>query len=68
MGMALRYIPGSTKFKNQDEMGAVILQRRLERTVAMNKPLTAAAVQVSPYIYFFFLVNTLRHANIFKYI
>lgn len=53
MGMALRYIPGSTKFKNQDEMGAVILQRRLERTVAMNKPLTAAAVQVSPYIYFF---------------
>lgn len=31
-------------------MGAVILQRRLERTVAMNRPLTAAAVQVSTYI------------------
>ena len=41
----LRFIPGSSKFKNQDEMGAVILQRRMERTVAMNKPLAAAAAQ-----------------------
>jgi len=42
---ATRYIPGAAKFKNQDEMAAVILQRRLESVVHSNRPLLAAARQ-----------------------
>lgn len=36
---------GRVRFKNRDEMGAVTLQRRLERTVLFNRPLSAAAKQ-----------------------
>ena len=39
------HVEGSSKFKNSDEMCAVILQRRMERTVHKNKYLTAAGRQ-----------------------
>ena len=38
-------IPGSTKFKNCEEMSAVILQRRTERVALANRYLTGAARQ-----------------------
>lgn len=38
-------IPGAQRFKNKDEMVAVILQRRVERVVSGNKPLSDAAAQ-----------------------
>lgn len=40
-----QFIPGSSKFKNTDEMTAVILQRRLESVVHGNYPLLGAARQ-----------------------
>jgi ATP-dependent RNA helicase DDX31/DBP7 len=45
MEEAAKAIPGSSKYKNNDEMGAVILQRRVETVVRANKPLMAAARQ-----------------------
>lgn len=39
------YIPGSKKFKNVDELAAVILQRRLELVVLGNKILLSAGQQ-----------------------
>ena len=39
------HIPGSSKFKNIEEMTAVILQRRMERITLSNKFLTGAARQ-----------------------
>lgn len=39
------YIPGSKKFKNVDELAAVILQRRLELVVVGNKILLSAGQQ-----------------------
>eukprot|EP01041_Mallomonas_annulata_P005730 gene5730-11581_t len=42
---AAKEIPGVSKFKNTDEMTAVILQRRLERVVHRNKPLLDAGRQ-----------------------
>ena len=39
------HIPGSNKFKNTEEMTAVILQRRMERITLSNKFLTGAARQ-----------------------
>jgi ATP-dependent RNA helicase DDX31/DBP7 len=38
-------IPGAKKFQNQDEMVAVILQRRVENTIAQNSVLTEAGRQ-----------------------
>ncbi len=38
-------IPGSLKFKNLDEMVAVILQRRIETVVSNNKHLTGGGIQ-----------------------
>ena len=38
-------IPGATKFKNSEEMGAVILQRRVERVALANRYLMGAARQ-----------------------
>lgn len=40
-----QFIPGAAKFKNTDEMTAVILQRRLETVVQGNRPLLGAARQ-----------------------
>ena len=40
-----KQIPGSLKFKNVDELAAVILQRRLELIVEKNKLLTQAGEQ-----------------------
>lgn len=40
-----QFIPGAAKFKNTDEMTAVILQRRLESVVQSNRPLLGAARQ-----------------------
>jgi hypothetical protein len=40
-----REIPGSSKFKNSDEMAAVILQRRIETVVFHSKHLQGAARQ-----------------------
>jgi ATP-dependent RNA helicase DDX31/DBP7 len=42
---AAKLIPGSFKFKNKDEMAAVILQRRIETIVHGNKHLIAAGRQ-----------------------
>ena len=42
---ASAHIPGSNKFKNIEEMTAVILQRRMERITLSNKFLTGAARQ-----------------------
>lgn len=42
---AQQEIPGARRFKNADEMVAVILQRRVERVVSANRPLTDAATQ-----------------------
>ena len=39
-------IPGAAKFKNSDEIAAVILQRRLERVVHASKYLLGASRQV----------------------
>jgi ATP-dependent RNA helicase DDX31/DBP7 len=39
------HVPGSAKFKNVEEMAAVILQRRLERTIEACQPLLLAARQ-----------------------
>ncbi|CAM9363397.1 unnamed protein product, partial [Ectocarpus fasciculatus] len=39
------HVTGASKFKNSDEMCAVILQRRMERTVLKNKHLTSAGRQ-----------------------
>jgi len=39
------HIPGASKFKNTDEMTAVILQRRFESVVHANRPLLGAARQ-----------------------
>ncbi len=39
------HIPGASKFKNKDEMSAVILQRRIERIVSGNKLLLHASRQ-----------------------
>lgn len=39
------HVSGAIKFKNSDEMCAVILQRRMERTVLKNKHLTGAGRQ-----------------------
>jgi ATP-dependent RNA helicase DDX31/DBP7 len=41
----VRFVPGAAKFKNSDEMCAVILQRRIEQSVAKSKPLCAAGKQ-----------------------
>lgn len=38
-------IPGSKKFQNTDEMMAVIIQRRVENTIAQNAVLTASGKQ-----------------------
>ena len=40
-----QFVPGAAKFKNTDEMTAVILQRRLETVVQGNRPLLGAARQ-----------------------
>ena len=40
-----KQIPGSLKFKNVDELAAVILQRRLELIVEKNRLLTQAGEQ-----------------------
>lgn len=40
------HIPGAAKFKNTDEMAAVVLHRRMERTVQGNRHLLGAARQV----------------------
>ena len=39
------HVPGAAKFKNEEEMAAVILQRRFERTVDGIQPLLLAARQ-----------------------
>jgi ATP-dependent RNA helicase DDX31/DBP7 len=41
----VRFVPGAAKFKNSDEMCAVILQRRIEQSVVKSKPLCAAGKQ-----------------------
>lgn len=38
-----RHLPGAASFKNADEMAAVMLQRRLENTVAASRELLASA-------------------------
>jgi hypothetical protein len=43
---AASHMPGAAKFKNRDEMAAVILQRRLESVVNDNKYMLAASRQV----------------------
>jgi len=45
IGEGAKHIPGAAKFKNADEMGAVILQRRAETTVYLNKWLLSAGRQ-----------------------
>ena len=40
-----KFIPGATQFKNTEEMAAVIIQRRLERTIEANQPLLLASRQ-----------------------
>lgn len=43
--VGVKYIPGSQKFTNRDEMAAVILQRRIETVVLGNKYLLQASRQ-----------------------
>jgi hypothetical protein len=40
-----KFIPGAKKFKNIDEMTAVVLQRRLETVINKCRPLSGAARQ-----------------------
>ncbi len=44
-GDVATYVPGAAAFKNTEEMAAVIIQRRLERTIEGNQPLLQAARQ-----------------------
>lgn len=59
-------IPGSHKFKNVDEMAAVILQRRLERVVYNNKFLELSAQQAFRSFTRAYATHSNDSKNIFK--
>lgn len=62
----VRFVPGAAKFKNADEMCAVILQRRIEQSVAKSKPLSAAGKQAYQSFIRAYVTHSADSKGIFK--